>query len=111
MTPLRPKTTWNRADARATGGLPAARRRLRLIAGDEPMPRFRAHNTGSIRFPGPPSPPPQEEARDTSDPGAGDPPVADLLAAFEAVSRRMEDLARELGCLGFFDDDDRPRAA
>ncbi|MCH8004802.1 MAG: hypothetical protein IH888_01070 [Planctomycetes bacterium] len=76
------------------------------------MPRFRAHNTGSIRFPGPPSPSPQEEARDTSDPGAGDPPVADLLAAFEAVSRRMKDLARDLGCLGFFDDDDdRPRAA
>ena len=76
------------------------------------MPKFRAHNTGSIRFPGPPSPPPpQEETHDTSDPGAGDPPVADLLAAFEAVSRRMKDLARELGCLGFFDDDDRPRAA
>ena len=78
------------------------------------MPRFRAHNTGSIRFPGPssPPPPPQEEARDTSDPGAGDPSVADLLAAIEAVSRRMEDLARDLGCLGFFDDDDdRPRAA
>jgi len=38
--------------------------------------------------------------------------VADLLAAFEAVSRRMKDLARDLGCLGFFDDDDdRPRAA
>ncbi len=110
MTPLRPKTTRNRADARASGGLPAARRRLRLIAGDEPMPRFRAHDTGSIRFPVPPSPP-QDEARDTPDPGAGDPPVADLLAAFEAVSRRMKDLARELGCLGFFDDDDRPRAA
>ena len=37
----------------------------------------------------------------------------DVLFAFEQVSRRMEDLARTLGCLGFFDDDDddRPRAA
>ncbi len=36
----------------------------------------------------------------------------DVLYAFERVSRRMEDLARTLGCLGFFDDDDdRPRAA
>ena len=29
----------------------------------------------------------------------------------ETVSRRMEDLARELNCLGYFDDDDTPRAA
>ena len=37
----------------------------------------------------------------------------DALAAVESVSRRMEDLARELNCLGFFDDedDDRPKAA
>lgn len=37
----------------------------------------------------------------------------DVLYAFEQVSRRMEDLARALGCLGHFDDDDddRPRAA
>ena len=36
----------------------------------------------------------------------------DVLYAFEKASRRMEDLARTLGCLGFFDDDDdRPRAA
>ncbi len=49
---------------------------------------------------------------------ADDPPVDevsghDVFAAFDAVSRRMEDLARALGCLGYFDDDgdDRPRAA
>jgi hypothetical protein len=35
-----------------------------------------------------------------------------VLAAFETMSRRIEDLARELKCLGYFDDDgDRPRAA
>ncbi len=35
----------------------------------------------------------------------------DVLDALERVSRRMEDLARNLGCFGFFDDDDGPRAA
>jgi len=38
----------------------------------------------------------------------------DVLDAFDRVSRRMEDLARALGCLGHFDDDDdddRPTAA
>jgi len=36
----------------------------------------------------------------------------DVLAAFATVSRRINDLARELKCLGYFDDeDDRPRAA
>jgi hypothetical protein len=35
------------------------------------------------------------------------------LAAIEHVSRRIDDLARELNCLGYFDDafDDWPRAA
>ncbi|MHC4081796.1 MAG: hypothetical protein ACYS15_03605 [Planctomycetota bacterium] len=37
--------------------------------------------------------------------------LSDALDALESVSRRMEDLARALGCLGYFDDDDRPRAA
>ena len=37
--------------------------------------------------------------------------VSDVLDALESVSRRMEDLAKALGCLGYFDDDDRPRAA
>ena len=36
----------------------------------------------------------------------------DLLSAFSTMSRRINDLARELKCLGYFDDeDDRPRAA
>jgi hypothetical protein len=35
-----------------------------------------------------------------------------VLAAIENMSRRLEDLARELNCLGYFeDDDDLPRAA
>lgn len=33
------------------------------------------------------------------------------LAALENVSRRIDDLARQLNCLGWFDDDDGPRAA
>lgn len=34
------------------------------------------------------------------------------IAAVRTVSRRIDDLARELNCLGWFDgDDDRPRAA
>lgn len=36
----------------------------------------------------------------------------DVLVALENVSRRIDDLAKELNCLGWFDnDDDRPRAA
>lgn len=39
-------------------------------------------------------------------------PAREVLAAFANVSRRIEDLARELKCFGYFDDgDDRPRAA
>jgi hypothetical protein len=39
--------------------------------------------------------------------------VDDVLAAFGDVSRRITDLARELDCLGYFDDPngDLPRAA
>jgi hypothetical protein len=50
-------------------------------------------------------------------PAAEAKPVAmvadDALAAIESMSRRIDDLARELNCLGSFnnDDDDRPRAA
>ena len=33
------------------------------------------------------------------------------LAAVEDVSRRIENLASSLGCLGFFDSSDGPRAA
>ena len=60
-----------------------------------------------IPFPGrAPSRPAGKNPRGRSD-------TSEVLAAFEAVNRRMYDLARELGCLGFFDDDDddRPRAA
>jgi hypothetical protein len=37
----------------------------------------------------------------------------EVLDALQTVSRRITDLARELGCLGYFDDanDERPRAA
>ena len=37
----------------------------------------------------------------------------DVFESLENMSRRIDDLARELKCLGFFndDDDDRPRAA
>ncbi len=42
----------------------------------------------------------------------GEGPAVDVFTALDAVSRRMEDLARELGCRGYcYDDDDRPRAA
>jgi len=39
--------------------------------------------------------------------------VEDVQAAVETISRKIKDLARELNCLGYFDDDDddRPRAA
>ncbi|MCA9285872.1 MAG: hypothetical protein KDA22_11685 [Phycisphaerales bacterium] len=38
--------------------------------------------------------------------------VDSTLLAMDDVSRRMEDLARQLGCLGFFGDGgDGPRAA
>jgi len=38
--------------------------------------------------------------------------TGNALAALAQVSRRINDLARELRCLGYFDDgDDRPRAA
>jgi hypothetical protein len=40
--------------------------------------------------------------------------MPDVLDAFDKVSRRMEDLAQNLGCFGFFDGDDgddRPTAA
>ena len=46
------------------------------------------------------------------DPEAPRDPAGEVLAAFADVSRRIEDLARELKCFGYFDDGhDRPRAA
>ena len=85
-------------------------RRIRLsslqrtaTAGPIPFPPQRATTVGEI----------SEQQQRRPDRAAGDAgPVMDVFAAFDAVSRRMEDLARELGCLGYFyDDDDRPRAA
>ncbi len=42
-----------------------------------------------------------------------EPMFDDAIAAVESMSRKIKDLARELNCLGYFDDedDDRPRAA
>ena len=39
--------------------------------------------------------------------------ASDVIDALQTVSRRITDLARELKCLGYFDDGDdgRPRAA
>ena len=34
-----------------------------------------------------------------------------VFAAADTMSRRMQDLAREFDCLGYFDDDEGPRAA
>jgi hypothetical protein len=73
-----------------------------------------------LRYRGPddgPGPEPQAIPfpRSRPEPGsdeAANRSLTDALGALEAVSRRMEDLARALGCLGYFDDDDdRPRAA
>jgi hypothetical protein len=79
------------------------------------MPRIRNQQNhdqtpSSYRFP-------SEEARRRTPPS--DLPAEmqgsaeDVLSALESVSRRIDDLARELNCLGHFqnDDDDRPRAA
>ncbi len=72
-------------------------------AGPIPFPRQRGTTAGEI----------SEQQQRRPDRATGDAgPVMDVFTALDAVSRRMEDLARELGCLGYFyDDDDRPRAA
>ena len=60
-----------------------------------------AANDGPIPFPRPQAPVPDVRKRGS-----------DVLFAFEEVSRRMETLARQLECFGYFDDDDdRPTAA
>ena len=70
---------------------------------------------GAIPFPrqhaAPPPPPAEQAPADRADGPIGDVSASDVLYAFGVVSRRMEDLARSLGCLGYFDDDDGPRAA
>lgn len=74
--------------------------RLRLTGPDDGIPP-----ADVIPFPRP------QDARD----GEPEDPDAQpyVLAAFAEVSRRMNDLARILGCPGYFEDenDDRPTAA
>lgn len=72
-------------------------------AADEPIP------FPGERSDGPSSPSSRRDAADSAKPRD---PTGDALAALAKVSRRINDLARELKCLGYFDDgDDRPRAA
>ncbi|MHC4416589.1 MAG: hypothetical protein ACYS0G_15055 [Planctomycetota bacterium] len=73
-----------------------------------PRLRFRGTDYGSGPEPGAiPFPRPQAGPKPPANSS-----MSDVLGALESVSRRMEDLARALGCLGYFDDDDdRPRAA
>ena len=81
-------------------------RRLRLTGTDNGSPPG-----DSIPFPGPDLPRQRDDAGESEpeDPDSG----PDVMAAFNEVSRRMIDLARALGCPGYFDDedDDRPTAA
>ncbi len=80
--------------------------------GGTAMPRLRiVHDHESsqptLRFPVERARASEHHAVESSD-RAGE----DVLAALENVSRRIDDLARELNCLGWFDDnDDSPRAA
>ncbi|MHC4218814.1 MAG: hypothetical protein ACYSU7_10215 [Planctomycetota bacterium] len=77
------------------------------------MPRLRycGPEDGTWPEPGVMPFPQAEPAPDAVPEADGDDAPSDALEALESVSRRMEDLARALGCLGYFDDDDRPRAA
>lgn len=87
------------------------------------MPRLRYHGPDDDSGPepaplpfAPPEPDPDSDGEDRvpGEGGAGAPvdsEPSEALEALDTVSRRMEDLARLLGCLGYFDDDDRPRAA
>ncbi len=74
------------------------------------IPRFTRPSDSPLAFPGAAA-----RNRPAGGAGRGDSPrdpAGEVLAAFANVSRRINDLARELKCLGFFDDgDDRPRAA
>ena len=70
--------------------------RLRIVDDQTPEP--------SLKFP-------IEHARGSLDVNDQHGNAEDVLDALENVSRRIDDLARELNCLGWFDDDDRPRAA
>lgn len=85
--------------------------RLRLTGADNgsqppdvlPFPKTATRKTGL---------PSQADDARASEPATPD-PEPEALAAINEVSRRMNDLARALGCPGYFDDedDDRPTAA
>lgn len=97
-------TRWN-SDQRPPSGDPAAtaakiQSRLRLVAAELDE---RAAAT----------PPSRLESAARAHLAITVPTATELLAAVEHMSWRIEDLARELNCLGHFDDDDpdRPRAA
>ncbi len=87
--------------------------RLRLVRGDCGPPPVRDvfpfpnAETPAIGLPGEPG----DDAAQAGPEAADHEPEA--LAALNEVSRRMNDLARALGCPGYFDDenDDRPTAA
>jgi hypothetical protein len=79
---------------------------------------FRSFATGNgrnLRFPG--QQPRPKRLKSTKAAGKARAPGAltdaeHLANAFADVSRRINDLARQLNCLGYFDDNDgRPRAA
>ena len=77
------------------------------------MPRLRYRDPDEDTGPEPEAFPfPRSQGQPETRPEeAGEDAVSEVLDALDSVSRRMEDLARALGCLGYFDDDDRPRAA
>jgi hypothetical protein len=55
---------------------------------------------------------PAQSHRQSSKPAKSSETHDEMMEAFANVSRRINDLARELKCLGYFDDNaDRPRAA
>jgi hypothetical protein len=74
---------------------------------DRPVKEIHPGKSGPLRFPV------ELAAIKGSRSGRGSAPAGDeALAIIEGMSRRMEDLARSLDCLGYFDDpDDKPRAA
>lgn len=88
-----------------------------------PIKPIRPIGMASFRFPGNNNEPrrdltPLKPAAHRDDPDQAEdilgqvPSTEEVLKALDDVSRRMEVLARSLGCLGHFDDDDEgPRAA
>ena len=72
-----------------------------------PRPNSRPDDRGPA-----PIPFPARTARKQAKPAQASETHDEVMEAFANVSRRITDLARELKCLGYFDDNtDRPRAA